>query len=240
MFRFALLFLTASPAFAGEKGEFARFVRSLNETPHGYEVMADPTGAAPSAKVERFEVRAGDCAANGGWDDCAKDRERSELAERGNLSRNGDEDWYGFSVYLPEDWPDVWPTKTTIAQWHQERSHPVWMLLHRQGDLVLDNQSKGRSSEYVTLVSGAELRGRWIEVEAFVRWSTGDDGVFRLFIDGEEKVSRTGPTMTAEEVYFKYGVYRSFISRHGHPVPTQIALFASVRKAKKREGLHGG
>lgn len=40
MFAFALL---SAPAFAGEKGDFARFERSLNNTPRGYQVVRYPT-----------------------------------------------------------------------------------------------------------------------------------------------------------------------------------------------------
>lgn len=229
--------LLCTPVFAADKGGFARFERSLNSTPHGYQVVDDPTGAAPSPKVERFEVRAGECEENGAWSDCRADRERSELAEFDSRSLEGAEAWYGFSFYLPEDWPDVWPTKTVIAQWHQERRHVVWMLLHRRGALVLDNQSGGATSEYVELIPAGDLTGRWRRIEFYAKWSTGRDGVVQLYLDGDLKVERLGPNMTADKVYFKYGVYRSFISRHGHPVPTQTAYFANVSKAKAREGL---
>ena len=229
--------LLSTSALAGDKGDFARFERSLNSTPHGYQVVDDPTGASPSPRVERFEVRAGECEENGAWSDCRADRERSELAEFDSRSFEGDEAWYGFSFYLPEDWPDVWPTKTVIAQWHQEWRHVVWMLLHRRGALVLDNQSGGATSEYVELIPAGELLGRWRRIEFHAKWSTGKDGLIRLYLDGGLKVERTGPNMTAEKVYFKYGVYRSFISRHGHPVPTQSVYFSNVSKAKTRAGL---
>ena len=227
----------ALPAFSGEKGDFARFERSLNNTPHGYQVVDDPTGAAPIGQVERFEVRAGECGVNGGWSDCRADRERSELAEFDSRNEEGDEAWYGFNFYLPSDWPDVWPTKTVIAQWHQEWRHVIWMLLHQRGALVLDNQSGGSSSERIELIPAEELRGRWHRIELHAKWSTRKDGVVRLYVDGELKVERLGPNMTGGRVYFKYGVYRSFISRHGHPVPTQTAYFSNVSKAKTQEGL---
>jgi len=48
--------------------------------------------------------------------------------------------------------------------------------------------------------------------------------------------------MTAREVYLKYGVYRSFVSRYRNAigvrdVPTQIAFFSGVTAARAREGL---
>lgn len=232
-----LLAFIALPACGSDKGDFARFERSLNNTPHGFQIIADPTGTPPCARIERFEVRAGDCATNGLWSDCRTNRERSELSEFDSRSFDGDEAWYGFSVYLPDDWPDVWPTKTVIAQWHQQRQHVVWMLLHQRGSLVLDNQSGGTSSERIELMPADQLRGRWWRIEMHAKWSTGKDGQIRLYVNGEQMAERRGPNMTATKVYFKYGVYRSFISRYGHPVPTQTAYFADVRKAKNREGL---
>lgn len=59
----------AQSVAALDRGTFGPFVLSLNDTRHGYQVVRDPTGAAPSKQVERFEVRPGDCNRNGGWDD---------------------------------------------------------------------------------------------------------------------------------------------------------------------------
>jgi len=43
--------------------------------------------------VERFEVRPGDCFVNLGWDDCAKERERSELSERNKTTMHAVAFW---------------------------------------------------------------------------------------------------------------------------------------------------
>lgn len=103
-------------AQAVDRGTFGPFVRSLNAKDYGYRIVPDPTGAAPTAFVERFEVRSGDCAANTGWDDCANDRERSELSEKGNRNPAGTTGWYGWSLYLPSDFPNVYPTKVALGQ----------------------------------------------------------------------------------------------------------------------------
>jgi hypothetical protein len=68
-------------------------MRSLNNATHGYRQVVDPTAKAPSAMVERFEVRPGDCFVNLGWDDCAKERERSELSERNKTTMHAVAFW---------------------------------------------------------------------------------------------------------------------------------------------------
>jgi len=225
-----------------DKGLFGPFTRSLNVMPHGYRVIDDPTGLAPSGKVERFEVRPGDCHFNGGWSDCEKDRERSELSERGERSQAGSSSWYGCSFYVPPDWSDISPTKTVLGQFHQDKSHPVWMFQNYKGGLYLDDQSSGRSLRRILLVRAEDFRGRWHRIEVEAKWSKDERGRLNVWVNGDLVFQHSGPTMSAETVYFRYGVYRSFISRYLNAsgedeAPAQAALFANVKKAKSREGL---
>ena len=225
-----------------DRGLFGPFARSMNVQPHGYTIIKDPTGKAPHPVVERFEVRAGDCHFNNGWSDCDKDRERSELRETGALSPVGTSAWYGWWFYLPADWPNVYPTKTTIAQFHQVRAHPVWMFLLRHGELVLDDQSIGRTTRYVPLVEANRLKGVWHRIEVHAHWSHDKTGFLKVYVNGDLKVDHKGRTMTTDMVYFRYGVYRSFISRYrsddaDEVIPTQAAYFANVMKAEARDAL---
>jgi len=225
-----------------DRGDFGPFIRSLNVKPYGYTLIDDPTGKAPAKQVERFEVRSGDCYFNDGWSDCERDRERSELSEQGERSPRGTSAWYGWSFYVPEDWPDIYPTKTVLGQFHQQRAHPVWMFLNYNGGLVLDDQSRGRSKRFVPLIDEQNFAGRWHRVEVNAKWEKNASGFMKVWVNGDLKFDYQGKTMTAETVYFKYGVYRSFVSRYKaksgqDTVPTQAAIFANVRKSLTREGL---
>ena len=51
----------AAGSFGVDRGDFGSFKRLLNDRPYGYRVVEDPTGSAPTRRVERFEVRPGDC-----------------------------------------------------------------------------------------------------------------------------------------------------------------------------------
>ena len=240
---FLTVYALAASALAAEitRGNFGPFARSLNDKPHGYAALADPTGGAPAPLVERFEVRPGDCGRNATWDDCAKDRERSELSETRKKPAAGDHYWYGWWIYLPGDFADAHPTKVALGQFHQQGSHPAWMFeLGPSGYRLDDHVNAGRTA--YPLIPAADLKGRWHRIEIEALWSTGADGVFRVWTDGTLKADHKGPTMTASRVYFKYGLYRSFLSRYkkakgADAVPAQVVYFAGVRRALTRDGL---
>jgi len=236
-----LLTLALSGCQSIDRGSFGLFDRSLNNKPHGYQVVDDPTGLAPTAKIERFEVRPGDCASDPGWSDCKNDRERSELSQQKPREMPGSSHWYGWSIYFPKDYVSVAPTKVALGQFHQTDAHVVWMFQETPGGYFLDDQVTGYTRRYHELVSAENLRGKWHRVEVNVRWTNKDDGFFRVWVNGEEKVNYVGPTMTKNDVYFKYGLYRTFVSRyeqsHKNPIPAQVVYFSNVRRASSRVGL---
>lgn len=221
---------------SAQDGRFGTFARSLSHTSHGYQRVPDPTGSAPSAQVDRFEVRAGDCGANSGWNDCATDRERSELSDSGSsATTEGSEWWYGWSLYLPTDYPLLHPAKTALGQFHQHNGPPAFMFQNGGGGYWID-RNFGKTTDYVQLLTQAQMQGAWNRVEVHARWSQ-QDGFFQVYINGDLKYDFKGPTMTQPSVYFKYGVYRSYVSRYGSPAPTQVVLFAQVQRAQTRQGL---
>lgn len=222
-----------------DRGSFGYFERSMNNKSYGYQVVDDPTGSAPTSQVERFEVRAGDCTSKPRWSDCENDRERSELAQTSSLESQGSTQWYSWNVYFPEDYPDVSPTKVAVGQFHQKIGKVVWMFQQDPGGFWLDDQARGGyTRRYYKLISSDELRGRWHHIEVNARWSTGDDGFFKVWVNGEQKVNYAGQTMSHGDVFFRYGVYRTFIKRyepaHRKAIPTQVVYFSDVRRASTR------
>lgn len=225
-----------------DKGNFGAFQRSLNTTSYGYDVIVDPTGEAPTDMVEVFDVRPGDCGVTQGWSDCVNDRERSELSERSKSTGAGSEFWYGWSLYFPEDYPDIYPTKVALGQFHQPKSHVVWMFQQNDKGYQLDQQVWGMTSKYYTLIDAEALRGRWHQIEVNARWSKDSTGFMKVYVNGELKADYSGQTMTAQAVYFKYGLYRSFMGRYKsrfntEQVPAQKVYFAHVRRANSRAEL---
>jgi len=253
---FTLIILLFNGCANINKGNFGPFKRSLNNTRYGYKVVKDFTNQAPTDYIEVFEVRNGDCSSNTGWSDCANDRERSELSgSKDNYP--GSEFWYGWSIYIPKDYVNIYPTKVALGQFHQKGSHPVWMSQNSNGGLYLDQQVHGSTEKYYPLLSKKEFRGKWHKIELHIKWSRSDDGFFNVWIDGRQKVKYSGQTMDASQAYFKYGIYRSFLSRYNREeklkyiqnkdieyedipepkIPTQIVYYSNVKRADSREGL---
>ena len=239
----SIAFLTGCGASvnAVSRGEFGQFERSLNNTTHGYQVIEDPTGTAPTLKVERFEVRGGDCSQNKYWSDCKNDRERSELSgPKNNLL--GSEWWYGWSIYLPHDFEVVDPVSVMFGQFHQrDKDRPAFSFKNDGGGLYLSRDLHA-SQHWSTILTDQEMRGAWNHIEVHAKWSQKSDGFFDVYANGELKKSYRGPTTSAEALYFKYGIYRTFISKYltknnAEEVPTQIVLYANVRRSKTREEL---
>ena len=244
-----LSLLTSCQLSRLDRGSFKNMDRSLNNTRYGYQIINDPTGKAPTELIERFEVRDGDCTHEGAWSDCSGDRERSELKEPINrrITRSGSEYWYGWSIYIPENFPNIYPTKTALGQFHQNYNQyaigdPLFMLVHKKDGLFFDDKINGIFN-YDKLIDEKELRGKWHKFEIYVNWNSDwKKGKMKIWINDELKLNYSNSTCKHIAVYFKYGIYRSFMSRYKSKyktdkVPTQIVYYANVKRAKTREGL---
>lgn len=220
------------------------FQRSL---PVGAKDHGHRTVSAPDHPVrygnnsERFEVRPGDCSSSRrGWDDCKNDRERAELIQQRPRQEEGDEYWYRWSIFLPKGHTNIYPVKLAYGQFHQLRCKVAFMFQEFGGGYHLNIQPviAGFNDDH-PLLSAAEFVGKWNDIVVHARWTKLDDGWFKVWVNGEQKVDYKGHTMTCETVYFKYGVYRSFISRNAElagKVAT-IAYFDGVVRSRSGEGM---
>jgi hypothetical protein len=80
------------------------------------------------------------------------------------------------------------------------------------------------------------MRGRWTDV--MVHLDSRGTGALEIFLNGERKARSTGFIRFRPQYYIvKYGLYRSFVSRHGEPMPTQVAFYDEVRIGKDRSSV---
>jgi len=223
--------------------QYTGFQRSLNDKPYGI-VTTDKAKGHPALagnKAERFEVRQGDCAAQPGWDDCAMDRERAEMSELKPYTLLGQPTWYAFGVYFDPTWQDISPVTTTVGQFHQrDVGTPAILFIQKDGAYKMRIESakdKYPGKDVYTLVDATNLRNTWHYIVVYAKWSTASDGVLQVWVNGKQKVNLMGPNTTnTTPVYFKYGIYRSFVSR----VPTRpagVVYVDEVRKGPSRESV---
>ena len=206
---------------------------------HGVVRFSDGT------RAERFILRPGDCPRSTG--DCNADRERIEFAERNPAQPVGSEVWVGWSIYLPPDMPTRFDSNLILGQFHQrDDSGPEILFLVIDGIYQLKMTDPRRLDDdpmnpipdfrKIDLIPVSSMRGRWTRLVVNARWSRGDDGFIRVYLNGRQAWAYDGPTTNSTApIYYKYGIYRSFVSRCGGPCPELTAYFANVVRGNSRE-----
>lgn len=90
----------------------------------------------------------------------------------------------------------------------------------------------------VRVADAADLIGRWMRVMVQANWSRSEGGYINVWINGNLDWQYQGATTNADEaLYFKYGVYRAFVSRCGGACPTQTAYYRDVRRGTRRSDV---
>ncbi|WP_189799564.1 heparin lyase I family protein [Tateyamaria sp. syn59] len=218
-----------------------------NTTDHGFAKIKGNTRMGKRA--QRFEVRAGDCGWDDGWSDCDNDRERSELNVKKDW-RAGTDQWIAFSIYLPPDFKTSSRVRTTVGQVKMKGgptgftggfpSEPGVFQMEMLGDRYFlrvhvlsgpfDNV-RNDIKDY-NLASIRELRGKWTDF--VVRLNTKSaPGSLEVYKNGTRVAAHAyNQNYAPEAYYFKYGIYRSFVSQHRGPMPTQVVLFDEVRMGR--------
>ena len=173
-------------------------------------------------------ARAGQCAMK-----TSLDRYGDECSYRTEVSGPradvGKEYWYGFSIYLPEDYvPDrIWEI---VAQWHgvpdfdvgEQYRNPIMAVFTTNGQWSLvsrwdakRNTFESGSRQYGgtrTYTLGPYERGVWTDWVIRVKWSYGPDGLLQVWKNSEKVVDQKGPNTfnVARGPYFKMGLYKGW------------------------------
>jgi len=238
----SILFTGCASTSLNRVGFTSTFERSLNTKSHGYNVIKDPTGSAPSELVERFEVRAGDCSRDSVWSDCENARERSEIASE-RMTFIGKEEKYSWYMYVPTDWKDVTPAAAMHGQFSQTNksnsksySAPLLGIQLTNRGIHVENYLKDKKSNIYDI---DKVKGKWTKIEVRAKWLMEVDGVmpdgfFKVYINDELLYEYEGNTVSSygiDEIRFKYGIYRARLHLLGGSTPpTQIVYYANVKR----------
>lgn len=245
----ATLFVTAESILAQERG-FGAMETDPNTPRKSTAVIKDPTGTAPTEKVRIFKIEPVCSTAkygDGKTSDCTYNSTRSERTQRSDSQPT--ERWYGWSFFLPADFPVGKAQNAggayTFGQWHNGHCpHAAIMnapsettMLYVETSIPQGGYDCGRDRQ-LPIADMRTLLGRWTKIEVFARWAK-NDGVFRLYLNGELVIDHRGRTLTQgyeNSNYFKYGVYHCCTKGVELINPYEV-LYSNVKSAATREGL---
>ena len=231
--------MVASASSADSDGTFRGFGKHNRAASKSYSYSTVGSPVREGRKAFRFEVRAGDC----GKQDCRQDRERVERRERGGV-RPGKDYWYSYSIYLDPSFKDMGPVPTTLGQFKQEPVGPqIMSTIAQKGSLRFEitNPKTQRCCIFekrIGSVSG--LRGRWVDLAYHIRWAADKTGYVKLYVNGRKVAGYKGPTTfnSRNEVSFRFGIYRSFVSRLGNrAAPSQIVYYDNVKRGNTLDAV---
>jgi hypothetical protein len=197
--------------------------------PDAITVVRDPTGL--DRDVVAITLRSGDMA------DATGVSERAELSEanRHHLP-TGTDVWYGFSLYLPPDFPVV-DRRLVLGQWKQgcgdcTADHsPGIANRYRNGVFSITIQQADR--RVVLFEEKSDIRGRWNHLVYHLKLTPNPDGFLRAWLNGRQVTDYQGPIGYPDDldhVYFKIGLYRDNLA-----VPMTMLLARFRRGATRAE-----
>jgi len=224
-----------------------------------YRTIADPTGTAPVPRVERFELRGGDCV--GG--DCDRD---ASSAVTGPITRarvekvigvnfgDGDSGIFEYSIYFPSTEFNHIPALSTVfgqlfalegndfrssgtdifALDKTDSSNGVFAIT-KQRDRT---QNMGRIGDIGT---AAFPYDEWIDIRVEFRLSSTSDGFVQAYVNGRPVSRIEGVTIAPSgRLEYRYGIYQnisdSAVSQFGSKdnIPAQVVYYANhgIRRAE--------
>lgn len=127
---------------------------------------------------------------------------RAELVK--NRNKPGDENWYGFNMYL-EDWIAD-NAGEHVFQWHPENSSGIaTMALWTSGGRYVLQTNTGGQNHYTDL--GEVISNKWTSWVIHVKWESNAAGLIQLWKNGELMIDRKNiVTSTRDGNYFKLGI----------------------------------
>ena len=221
---------------------------------HTYQVVSKADGHPVrfGKHSERFEVRPGDCGVteNGHHSDCATDRERSEMdSQLYQKFYDGDEYWYRWSIFFPLDHNNLYPIHLTYGQFKQIGCDPVFSFIEAAWGIDPDNQEFRAYTTAKYVVSPQvrwwttlekDYRGKWLDIVVHAKWDH-TNGWYKVWLNGKQTVDYKGKTLFCYKgLYFKYGIYKTDISRiPSEANKTIVVYYDGMRISKTRNGMFG-
>lgn len=235
--------------------------------PHNYNVVSDPQHLEISKKVEKFTLENRDC----GGADCfgsghrlgvLRERIEQRIMPKGQGWGLGSTVWYGMDLFIPHESREALNrslSQTNIATVKQftlnldgtaKEKEPTFNLVFKGGKVQAAVYPTKNVAEVrqLTVADLDEFLGRWMRLEWTIKFSTGDDGVFRFYLNRELKFEHRGRTAAHNDKknsFIQYGLYsilREYTLEYYKANPseglgTRTIYVANASIAKNRESL---
>ena len=177
-----------------------------------------PEPVRAGKKATRFELRHGDCGGDGMWNDCDNDRGRVEKIVTNDFDRVGQESWYGFSIYVPDQLKDLDPARTDLFQWKAVAwREPFAYLGLWRGHLTFEMPAT--QHDRCGIMPLYQMRNKWTDFVFHVKWTSSDDGVVEFWINDSQERHKcsfngiTAPAHASGPVHPHWGIYQFYVSR---------------------------
>ena len=141
---------------------------------------------------------------------------RSEVEPNTDVYQEGDEAWFGFAWFLPQDFPVGTDGFQVVAQWKNagDGSPPVEVKIGN-GQFVLDGGAGGENPQqnYFSVPIGPARTGAQTDIVVHLRFSTDPTkAVADVWMNGQQRVAAfrpgAGTRYESADSYLKTGIYR--------------------------------
>ncbi len=186
------------------------------------------------AESIRFERRTGYC----GGDDCGWNSERTELGADG-VDRPGDKTWYAWSVYHHnyQFLNSVSPIHGQFKTRNDGFQLAFFNIDASRGMVVNFDEFEGWGGSKV-IIPKSQISNKWNDIRVYAQWSTGADGIFRIWVNGVLKLDRRGRNMlNSDPVMFRFGIYAPQVNRAGAGRPTQVVYYDELMRGNSCQSV---
>ena len=228
----------------------------MGQNKHNFSYIKESSKSRSGNYYQKFELRNGDCFGDENWSDCNNDRQRIELSSEPNQPISGKQ-CYGYSIKLSSNFTDIRKVSTTLGQIHQKGGPsgkanslpsfpPLIQIDARKGNLYLNWHKLSGSrdnvkdeSKYYKLKTLNSMKGVWTDISLCLDF---ENKRIDAWIDGNNivKILESPIFFEPESIYFKHGIYQSFISNYTSfkgGTPTQIVFYDEVRRGNSIEDV---
>lgn len=159
------------------------------------------------------------------------------------MFKQGEEQWWAHSIWLPDDFTMPTWQVYVLMDFHNTLSGAsnFHVMLggtgNENGDMQFLGYGGAQDQGRYRATIGKPQKNVWYDFVYHVKWSSGSDGFFDAWVNGQRKLSHRGPTLyVGQDAYLKLANYHTPIN-HPNPGPASTVYHSDIMRAKTVEGV---